>query len=112
MTQLSSLKKQELAVDETVTLQTKFSGGKRNGDPSMDAQATGQVPLVCDFRGIREIVMTQTWQDADKLTAQGVPLTSGLWGTLVRRNWAKAKELAKQQCRPISPEEINRLLGP
>lgn len=109
---MSSMKKQELTVDETVTLQTKLSAvKKKDGDPGIAAQPPGQVPMVCDFRGIREVVMRQTWEDADKLASKGMPLTSDVFGALVKRNWGKAKELAKQQCRPISTEEINRLLG-
>jgi len=102
---MSTMKKQELNVEETLSLQTKV----RPSDPSSSPQAT--VPTICDFRGIREIVMKQTWEDADTLAARGVPLTSDLMGALIRRNWGKAKELARQQCRPVSPEEINKLLG-
>lgn len=99
------MKKQELNVEETLSLQTKV----RPSDPSSYPQST--VPAICDFRGIREIVMKQTWEDADTLAARGVPLTSDLMSALIRRNWGKAKELAKQQCRPVSPAEIKRLLG-
>ncbi len=107
---MSTTRKQEIAVDETLTVQARL-GQRKNGDLGTVGSPAGQVPLVCDFRGIREVVMKQTWEDADRLAAKRIPLTSDLWGALVKRNWEKAKELAKQQCRPISADEINRLLG-
>lgn len=107
---MADMRKQELTVDETVTLQAQVRPRTKTTDPSVMSQQT-EVPAVCDFRKVRALVMKAVWQDADELEARGEPLTNELWAALVKKHWAEAKEEAKKVCRPLSPQQVSRLLG-
>lgn|GEM_PF-6572563 len=72
-----------------------------------------QLPMIsnmCTFRGARKEVMDRVWRTADELESKGVPLDYGAFGYLIKKKWAEVKEEQRKLCRPITPEELEKLL--
>jgi len=83
-------------------------------DSPITIRKAEELPLIsniCTFRGVRREVMNRVWKHADELERKGVALDYGAFSYLIKRAWSEVKEEQRKVCRPVAPEELEKILG-